>query len=220
MANALRPVVGCGFAILLGAALAGCETPVGPPSVSCQYVAAPAAVATCMPAIEMAVTLSTAPGCSWTAAPTAPWIALTAGSSGSGSNTMRFGVAENWDAPRTAGVTIRDVLAGPVAAVQVSQAGCRYWVSQATVDVESSGGTHTFDVLQQSEPTSCGGPLQNACRWSAVAGVAWIAILTPMPRQGDDRVSFTVAPNTSGVTRTGTLTVRDQSVAITQAGAP
>jgi hypothetical protein len=218
--NARRPVVGCGFAILFGAALAGCETPVEPPSGSCQYVAAPAAVATCMPATEMAVTLSTAPGCSWTAAPTAPWIALTAGSSGRGPNTIRFGVSENWDAPRTAGVTIRDVLAGPVAEVQVSQAGCRYWVSQAAFDVGSAGGTQTFDVLQQSEPTFCGGPRQNACRWSAESGAAWITILTPMPRQGDDRVSFSVAPNTGGPTRAGTITVRDQEVAITQAGTP
>ena len=219
MPNASRPVVACGLAILVGAALTGCETPVEPPSVSCRYAAAPANVAPCMPAAEMTVTLSTDPGCVWTAAPTAPWVAVLAGSSGSGSNTIRVGVSENWDAPRTGGVTIRDVLAGPVAEVRVSQAGCRYWASQAAFDVGSAGGTHTFDVLQQSEPTSCGGPVQNACRWSATSGVAWITVLTPMPRQGDDRVSFSVAPNTGGTTRAGTLTVRDQVVAITQAGA-
>jgi hypothetical protein len=220
MPNALRPVVGYGFGILLGAALAGCETPIEPPSVSCQYVAAPGAVAACMPATELAVTLSTARGCSWTAAPTASWIALTAGASGRGSNTIRFGISENWDAPRTAGVTIRDVLAGPVAEVRVSQAGCRYLLIPAAFDVGSLGGTQTFDVLQQSEPTSCGGPVQNACRWSATSGAAWITILAPMPRQGDDRVSFSVAPNTGGTARAGTITVRDQVVAITQAGAP
>ena len=218
MPNAPRPV-SWGLAILLGAALAGCETPIEPPSVSCQFAVTPTAVTPCMLATDLSVRLSTAPDCSWTATPTAPWISVTA-SSGSGANTIRVGVSENWDAPRTAGVTIRDVLAGPVTEVRVSQAGCRYWVSQATFDVGSSGGTHTFDVLQQSEPTSCGGPLQNACRWSATSAAAWITILTPMPRQGDDRVSFSIVPNTGGTTRVGTITVRDQVVGITQAGAP
>jgi hypothetical protein len=51
-----------------------------------------------------------------------------------------------------------------------------------------------------------------------VADVSWVTITTPMPTAGDNRVSFTVAPNTTGASRTGTIRVRDKTVVVTQAG--
>ena len=47
---------------------------------------------------------------------------------------------------------------------------------------------------------------------------AWITITSSMPRTGDNPVAFTVAPNASTSSRTGTITVRDQVVTITQKG--
>ena len=75
----------------------------------------------------------------------------------------------------------------------------------------------TFDVVQQSEPTECGGAKQDRCVWSAVADVPWVQITTTMPRVGDDRVSFTVSANVTGQTRTGRISVRDQHVSVIQA---
>jgi hypothetical protein len=174
--------------LILAAAGAGCETPVEPPPISCQYVVAPLELAPCMPATDMSATVFTTTGCAWTAAATAPWVTLTAGSSSSGPAVLRAAVTDNWDAPRVAGLTVRDGLARPVTEIRIVQAGCRYRVSETAFHVGASGGTQTLDVLQQSEPTSCGGPLQNACRWRAEARAAWITVLTPMPRTGYDRV--------------------------------
>jgi hypothetical protein len=39
-----------------------------------------------------------------------------------------------------------------------------------------------------------------------------------MPKQGDNPVAFVVAPNTSAAPRTGTITVRDKTVTVTQTG--
>jgi hypothetical protein len=206
--------------LILALVGAGCETPVEPPLVSCQFVVTPSELTPGLSATEVSAVLFTTPGCGWTAAATAPWVTLTAGSSGRGSATLRAAVTDNWDAPRVAGVTVRNELTGPAAEVRIAQGGCRYWVSDTAFQVIASGSTHTFDVLQQSEPASCGGPLQNACRWSAQPTVAWITILTPMPRSGDDRVSFRVDANPGGGSRAGTIVVRDQVVTITQAGPP
>jgi hypothetical protein len=102
--------------------------------------------------------------------------------------------------------------------VRVLQAGCLYAVSTAAVSVGAAGGPDRFEVLQHSVPNSCGGPLQNACQWSAHSDVSWITITTTMPQAGDNPVSFTVAANDSTSARSGTITVRDKVVRITQSG--
>ena len=102
----------------------------------------------------------------------------------------------------------------------MSQAGCRYGVSKSAIAFPFDGGSGTFDVVQQSDPLECGGALQNSCVWSAQSDVPWVVITSHMPRVGDDPVAFSVAANTSSTSRAGTITVRDQIVRITQAGAP
>ena len=96
--------------------------------------------------------------------------------------------------------------------------GMPYAVSNAAITIAAAGGTGRFDVIQASDPNSCGGPLQNACLWTATSDVPWITITTSMPQRGDNAVSFTVSPNSSGVARTGRITVRDQVVVVTQPG--
>ena len=100
--------------------------------------------------------------------------------------------------------------------IAVAQAGCLYAVTQSVFTIAAAGGTGRFDVLQQADPNSCGGPLQNACVWTVVSDVTWITITSPTTRTGDESVTFTVAPNTTGNGRTGTLTVRGKAVTIAQ----
>jgi hypothetical protein len=102
--------------------------------------------------------------------------------------------------------------------VQVHQAGCRYSVSTNAVNIGASGGPGRFDVIQQSEPYTCGGPTQNACMWIAHSDVSWITVTTSTPQYGDHPVSFTVLSNDGSTARTGRITVRDKVVQITQAG--
>ena len=82
----------------------------------------------------------------------------------------------------------------------------------------AGSGSASFNVVQQSLPIVCGGPLQDACVWSAVSSVPWITIVTSMPRVGDDPVTFTVAPNPTTMPRIGQITVRDQVIVVMQAG--
>jgi len=91
-------------------------------------------------------------------------------------------------------------------------------VSRSSFGFVAGGGSGTFDVLQQSDPTECGGALQDRCVWTAQSNVPWIVVTSPMPRSGDDRVAFTVAANTASTARSGTITVRDQVVSVTQSG--
>jgi hypothetical protein len=216
LARHAKVVLGWFLLIVLGGCDRKTPTEPTPPPTACQYAVVPAEFTPCMSGLEMTATVSTAPSCQWTVVASAQWMTLTSGVSGRGPGGVRFAVSDNWDAPREGFVTVQGALAGQTAAIHVAQAGCRYWVSQDAFDISTSGASGTFEVLQQSEPIVCGGPLQNACVWTAVADVAWIAIATSMPRTGDDRVSFVVAPNNTGVSRSGTISVRDKVVRITQ----
>jgi hypothetical protein len=185
----------------------------------CDYSVAPVEFAPCMSApFDLIATVTTQPGCTWTAATDAPWIALSGGHAGEGTGTVAFRVGDNWDAPREGIVMVRwpTITAGQN--LRISQAGCLYAVSQDAISIAAAGGPGRFDVLQMAQPLTCGGPLQDACVWTATSNVPWITITTSMPQKGDNPVSFTVAPNDGTAARTGTITVRDKVVRVTQPG--
>ena len=52
--------------------------------------------------------------------------------------------------------------------------------------------------------------------WEATSKAPWITITNQSSTTGNGTVNYTVAPNTGGTSRTGTLTVATQTVTITQ----
>jgi hypothetical protein len=184
---------------------------------SCRYAVSPVTFAPCMPATEMSATIATDPGCPWNARPLDGWIDVVSGDSGSGSGTLTLRVPANWAPPRAGVVEIRWPAPTLGQNLHITQAGCFYAVSQAAFSFGADGGSASLDVYQQSDPIACGGPLQNACVWTALSEASWITITTPVPRAGDDRLSFSVARN-DGPARSGTVRVQDRTVQVTQAG--
>lgn len=184
----------------------------------CQYSVAPVEFSPCMPSTELTNQVVTQAECPWTADPGASWITMTSSRSGAGSGTVRFKVGDNYDAPRSGVVMVRWPTPTEGQNLRIAQAGCHYAVSLGAFAFSAAGGTGTFGVVQQSEPYTCGGPTQDACVWTAQSDEAWITVTSSMPRSGDNPVSFAVAANDSASARTGTITVRDKVVRITQAG--
>ncbi|HET7697546.1 MAG TPA: BACON domain-containing carbohydrate-binding protein [Vicinamibacterales bacterium] len=187
---------------------------------SCKYSVAPVSFTPCMPGGTVTATIATEPTCPWTAAPAASWLGVPSGTSGTGSATISIAYSDNYDAPRSGMVEVRWPTPTAGQNIQVAQAGCRYGVSRAAIDIPAAGGSASFDVLQQSEPLTCGGATQDRCVWTARSEVSWITITSSMPRSGDNPVAFSVAPNDGPSARTGRIVVRDKVVTITQAGGP
>ncbi len=183
----------------------------------CTFSVSPVQFEPCMPAGSVSARVTTAAGCSWTANPDASWLKVSR-TSGTGSADLTITFSENYNAPRDGKVLVRWSAPTLGQNLLIDQAGCHYGVSKTSISIGAAGGSGTFDVLQESEPMICGGPLQDACVWSAKPSVSWITITSSMPRQGDNPVAFTVAPNGTGAARTGTITVRDKVVTISQAG--
>ena len=185
-------------------------------SALCQYSVGPVDFNPCMPAGSISATVTAPAGCTWTASSNASWLSVVSGASGSGGGaiTMQFG--ENYDAPRDGIVMVRWPTPTAGQNIRIAQAGCTYAVSQSSFSFASAGGAGAFNVIQQSVPNTCGGATQDRCIWSAISDVPWITVSGSMPRAGDDRVTFTVAANTTGAPRTGRVTVRGHVVTINQ----
>jgi hypothetical protein len=184
----------------------------------CQYSVAPVVVPVCMAGGTLTTAITTQTSCPWTAIPNVPWLSVSSGTSGSGSASISINYSDNYDAPREGILMVRWPTPTAGQNVRVAQAGCRYAVSQSTFSFISSGGTGSFNVIQQSDPTECGGATQDRCVWTAQSQVPWITITSSMPRSGDNPVAFSVALNDSPSPRAGTIVVRDKVVTITQAG--
>ncbi len=204
--------------VLCAAFVAACDAQSTPPTtpLSCSYVVSPPELQPCMWATQLKATVTTDARCAWTATTDTSWIAIGAGASGSGPGTISLSVGDNWDAPRRGLLSIRGAGSATGQSVTVSQAGCYYSVSPASLSFTAAGGSASFDVLQQSDPNTCGGALQNACVWTAQSDSPWIVVTSGMPRVGDNPVRFTVAPNTAGAPRSGTIAVRDKAVRVLQ----
>ena len=208
-----------GTLLLVGCILlSGCnaDDPVEPSPV-CTYAIAPVQFSPCMRSQELTVTIDTQAACPWTVSPSADWLRLLSNSSGTGPAQVRARTDDNWDLPRVGELAVRWPPATAGENVRIAQAGCHYGVSPGVLQAPAVGGTLTFEVVQQTDPLSCGGPIQNACLWTATPMASWIAVTTPMPRTGDDRVTVVVGPNTTGAERSGTIVVRSQTVLVIQA---
>jgi len=188
-------------------------------TTSCDYSVAPVDFRECnRGGFERTVAVSTASGCGWTAAPAASWLTVISGQSGLGPGTIVFKFTDNFDAARQSNIEVRWPTPTAGQNVRVFQEGCTYLTTKDTVDVPAAGGDFNFDVYASPTNPTCGGPLQDVCMWNAVSSASWVTVLTSMPRYGDDRVSIRVAANGTGVARTATVTVRDKTVTVRQAG--
>lgn len=185
---------------------------------TCQYEVTPVELRPCMPETTLTATIDTPAGCPWTLRPTVPWLLLLGSSTGTGPMSLRFSVTGNYDAPRQGVLEVRWPTATAGQNIQVLQAGCRYAVSVSQFALPAAGGVSSFQVLQQSDPVTCGGATQDRCIWFAIPDVEWIAVTRPGSHAGDDRVDFIVSPNPEPAARTGRIVVRDRVVVVTQAG--
>ena len=169
----------------------GCGTSISP---TAQTFTASAASGT--------VAVRTGVGCPWTAVSSAPWLTITGGGSGTESGNVSFSVAANTGATtRTATITI----AGQTFTVTQSGAGCTYSLSPVSQSVASSGGNGSFTVT-----TAAG------CSWTATSSASWITVTGTASGTDSGTVTFSVAPNTTPISRTGSITLGGQTFTINQ----
>ena len=167
----------------------------------CAYIVTPLTVSMSAAAGSgTPISVSTASGCTWTATTTAGWITIVSGATGTGNGSVTYSVQANTGSARTGTLTV----AGQ--SVTISQsAPCTYSISPPNDTMDKAGGTGTVSVTTQS-----------GCTWTAVSNASWITITSGSSGTGNGAVNFTVAANTTGNERTGTLTIAGRTFTLTE----
>lgn len=150
------------------------------------------------------VGVTAAGGCGWTAIRNVPWIIITLGPSGTGNGTVGYSVAANPSSSQRVGSAI---IGGQAFTVTQAGATCTFTLSEASASFPAAGGTNSVGVM------SPGG-----CAWIATSSIAWLTIPSGTSGSGNGTVGYWVAANTSTSQRSGTLTIADQTFAVTQNG--
>lgn len=84
---------------------------------------------------------------------------------------------------------------------------CGYSINPTVLSFSSLGGVGSVQI---NTPTGC--------FWTATSNAGWVLISSNAKDSGNGIVHFSVAPNESRFTRTGILTIAEQSLKITQTG--
>lgn len=92
-------------------------------------------------------------------------------------------------------------------ALATCSGSCLFGVSPASQQFSASSGTGSVAVTTN-----------NGCNWTAASNQSWLTITSGASGSGNGTVNYSVASNSGAISRTATLTVAGQAVAITQAG--
>jgi hypothetical protein len=187
-------------------------TPAPPKPPVCDYSVSPVDTTVHWHVTGFSLSISTAPGCTWTVATSDGWLAVdrTAGS-GPASIALSFPQFTE-DATRRGAVQIRWPTPTAGQNAWVTQEGCRYGF-ESTASFPAAGGTRMLTVVTQPVSTAC----TIGCPWTATSNASWIRVTSSMPRAGDDPFFYQVDANT-GSPRVGTITVAGRTHTVSQAG--
>jgi uncharacterized membrane protein YqjE len=145
-------------------------------------------------------------GCDWTVVNTNNWITLLSPTNGSGSASVTYSVGIHLDPnPRSGNL----VIAGQSFSVVQNGVVCSYRLSPTNRTHGSGIATNTLSVI-----------VSNPCPWSVVNTNPWLTILAGGSGAGNGTVTYSVAQNTSSVSRVGTVVVNGATTVITQNGVP
>ena len=170
----------------------------------CSYSLGAASASVAAAGGNYSIEVTAGSGCSWTAATTANWIAITHGSPGSGAGQVSYAVSPNsGTASRTGTVTI----AGLTFTVTQPVLQCSYSLGIGPVAARAGGYSGTVSVTAPA-----------GCAWTASSNSTWITIPSGNAGSGTGKVSYAVSPNTAIATRTGSLLVAGIALTVTEPG--
>ena len=142
--------------------------------------------------------------CPWNATTGADWLTITSSASGTGSGSISFTAAQNpFTAARSATLTVETLT------FTVNQsAACGVTVSPLSVTVGAAGGTGTITI------TLSGG---SGCNWTAASNNPdFITLTGAASGTANGSTTYSVAANTTGVDRVGSISINSTGVSILQ----
>jgi outer membrane biosynthesis protein TonB len=156
----------------------------------------------------LAVTAS-ASTCTWSATSSAPWLTITAGSSGTGTGVVSFSAVQNTSAQRVGTIAIGNQTFTVSQAAAPAPLPCTFSISPTTHNVADTSSSGSVTVTASA----------TTCPWTATSNAAWLIVTSGASGTGSGAVGFNVDVN-SGQARTGTIAIAGQTFTVMQAAAP
>ena len=167
------------------------------------------------------IDIDTQDGCLWTVANSLNWVALTTPRSG---GVTSDGISVKYGRGR--GSVSYTVAPNPGHSSRIGNifvAGHTFVITQAATPMPC---TYNLSQTGSSEPSGNGGTgtvtvtTQYGCPWTVSNNLGWVTITSPISAMSSGIVTFSVAPNTSAVRRTGRVTIAGKNYTINQDGNP
>ncbi len=158
------------------------------------------------------INVTSSSGCAWTALSNNSWITITAGSAGTGNGTVSYSVSAN-----TTGSTRTGTITIGRQTITVTQNGsttCAYTLFPTSSLFTVSPNRTPFGDMSNVGTVAV--TSSSGCPWIATSNASWITISGGSVGNGEGTVSYSASANTTGSTRTGTLTIGGQTFTITQ----
>ncbi len=139
--------------------------------------------------------------CAWSPSTAYNWISIGGPVSSTGNGTVTYTVSSN----QTAATRIGTILVGSQA-FTITQTGiaCAVTASPLTVQIPAGGAQGNIGIMAP-----------DSCNWNASAAPGWI-VLANSSGTAQGSVSYAVAANPTAQLRTGTITIANQLVSVTQ----
>jgi len=165
---------------------------------------------------NISVSVNAGSSCAWTALSNDSFITVTAGSSGTGNGTVSYTVASNQSLiprfPAKARIGTLTVADHTFIVAQEGEVSCTYVLSPASTQAPNAGGTYSVAVSTTSTNSDCS--------WTALSHDSWLTILSGSTGSLSGTTMLSVAPNTAGSQRTGTLVIAGKTFTVVQSTGP
>jgi glucose/arabinose dehydrogenase len=175
-----------------------------PPPAACAYSITPTNQLFPSTGGEATLTLTTTGTCGWLAAANVPWITLNL-TSGVGGNVISFAVRDNPTSSARTGIINIAGQSFTVVQSGASSVSCVFEMTPPSQAFTVAGGTGTISISGVPQ-----------CAWSATPSASWITITSGGIGSGNGTVGFSVASNTTGLSRKGTIRIGSQLFSIKQ----
>ncbi|MGH7552362.1 MAG: BACON domain-containing protein, partial [Longimicrobiales bacterium] len=142
-------------------------------------------------------------GCTWTATPSASWITLTFGQSGTANGSVGYSVEANTTVARSGSIQAGNQT------FSITQDGvpCALTLSASSASFGVGGGAGTVGVS---------GPA--GCAWTASTSAAWIRLNSGTSGTGNGPVGYTVQANSGPQSRSDLIHIGGQGFVVIQSG--
>jgi hypothetical protein len=171
---------------------------------SCTYVLSPSSFTLPTSGGSRSFTLTTGAGCPWALANNyGNAITVTSATSGTGSSTISFNVAQN---NNLNGRTLSLPVQG--SAVSINQGGnCTFSLNPTSATFSAAAGSASVNVIASN----------SGCTWAATSNLSGFSITNGFSGTGNGTVSYSFVAN-AGVPKSGRLTIAGLNFPVSQAG--